>query len=74
MLGSLTLALSGRLVVDGDVVVTGRVGRERMVKLSQQIVLLDQRTQVSGKAINECLNKCRSQLSSLVLTNTNGCS
>lgn len=55
MLGSLTLTLSGRLVVDGDIVVTGRVGRERMVKLSQQIVLLDQRTQVSGKAIIECV-------------------
>ncbi|XP_050714073.1 uncharacterized protein LOC126997069 isoform X2 [Eriocheir sinensis] len=48
MLGSMTLTLSGRLVVDRDVVVTGRVGRERMVKLSQQVVLLDQRTQVSG--------------------------
>lgn len=51
-LGSLMLTLSGRLLVDGDVVVTGRVGRERMVKLSQQVVLLDQSTQVSGKVVN----------------------
>ncbi|XP_045124282.1 uncharacterized protein LOC123512112 isoform X3 [Portunus trituberculatus] len=46
MPGSLTL--SGHVVVKGDLIVTGRVGRGQMVKLSRQVVLLDRRTQVSG--------------------------
>ncbi|XP_063885132.1 uncharacterized protein LOC135113643 [Scylla paramamosain] len=44
--GSLTL--SGHVVVKRDLVVTGRVGRGQMVKLSRQVVLLDRKTQVSG--------------------------
>ena len=46
MPGSLTL--SGTVVVKRDVVVTGRVGRERMVKLSQQVAMLDRKTLISG--------------------------
>ena len=47
MPGSLTL--SGHVVVKRDLVVTGRVGRGQMVKLSQQVILLDRRTRVSGE-------------------------
>lgn len=59
MFGSLMLTLSGRLLVDGDVEVGGRVGRERLVKLSQQVVLLDQRTKVTGECVKETRKRCK---------------